>query len=96
MKIFYLKAAKSNTTTITNIGNLKLDSPYDEYVKFIYCFLPFSAGQRMKGTITSFKDTMVYTVVSAYKDTSVQREIFRQMASDGINVTIETNGVYYE
>ena len=96
MKIFYLKAAKSNTSTITNIGNMKLDSPYDEYVKFIYCFLPFSAGQRMKGTITSFKDTMVYAVGSAYKDTSVQREIYRQIANDGVNVTIETNGVFYE
>lgn len=96
MKFFYNMAARSTTTTITNIGNMKVDEDYRKYIRLFYCFLPFSTGQRMKGTIASFNDTLMYTIVSAYRDTSVQEGIFRQIASDGAAVSIETNGVYYE
>ena len=50
----------------------------------------------MKGTITSYEDTLVFTIGSAYRNTSIQEGIFRQIAKDGITVNIETNGVYYE
>lgn len=96
MMFIYNLAAKANTTTITNIGNIKLEEDYKKYVKMFYCILPFSVGQYMKGTITSYEDTLVFTIGSAYRNTSVQEGIFRQIAKDGINVRIETNGVYYE
>lgn len=96
MMFFYNLAAKANTTTITNIGNIKVEDDYKPYIKFFYCILPFSVGQNIKGTITSFEDTLVFTIGSAFKNTSVQEGIFRQIALDKVEVNIETNGVYYE
>ena len=96
MRLFYNKTALSNTTTITNIGNVQVLPEYVEYIDNFYCFIPFSKGQEIKGTITSYRDTLVYTFVSAYMDTTIQKKIFRQIASDGVDVRIETNGVYYE
>ena len=61
-----------------------------------YSFLSFSKGQMLKATITSYKDTLVYTYTSAWQDVSIQRRVFRQIAADGVDVKIETNGVYYE
>ncbi len=96
IKAVYNKSALANTTTITNIGNIKVKEEYEPYVKMFHSFLSFSKGQELKCTITSYKDTLAYTFTSAFEDTSIQRRCFRQIAKDGVDVNIETNGVYYE
>ena len=96
MKAFYTQTALANTTTITNIGNIKVAEDYEPYIEMFHSFLSFSKGQMLKATITSYKDTLVYTYTSAWQDVSIQRRVFRQIAEDGVDVKIETNGVYYE
>ncbi len=96
MRIVYTKSALANTTTITNIGNVKVQKEYEPFIDQFFCLLSFSKGQSLKGTITSYQDTLVYAFSSAFEDTSIQKQVFRQIASDGVEVKIETNGVYYE
>ena len=96
MRLVYTQSALANTTTVTNIGNIQVDKEYEPYIQMFHSFLSFSKGQNLKATITSYKDTLVYTYTSAWQDTSIQRRVFRQIAQDGVDVKIETNGVYYE
>ena len=96
MKAVYSQSAVANTTTITNIGNIKVEKEYEQYIKQFYAFIPMSKGQPMKGTICSYKDTLVFSFTSVLMDTMVQRSFFRKIAADGIEVTLETNGEYYE
>ncbi len=96
MRVVYNRSALANTTTITNVGFVQMEEPYGAYVKMIRSFLPMSKGQNIKGTINSYKDTLVFTFTSVFSDTSIQREFFRKIAEDGVTVQIETNGVYYE
>ncbi len=95
MKFVYTRAALANTTTITNIGNVKVLPGYDEYIKGFYCLLPFSKGQELKAAVTSYGDTMFIGFSTGYVDNSLEKEFFRQMSKDGIKVSIETNGVFY-
>ncbi len=95
MRIVYTRAALANTTTITNIGNIQVEEEYRPYIEMFHSFLSFSKGQNLKGTITSFGDTLAFSFTSAYKECSIQKGVFRQIASDGVDVSIETNGVYY-
>ena len=96
MKIVYSKSALANTTTITNIGNIKVEDAYKPYIEKFHSFIAMSKGQSMKGTICSYEDTLVFTFSSIFSDTMIQRAFFRKLSSDGIDVKIETNGVYYE
>ncbi len=96
MGTIYNKTALANTTTITNIGNITVAEDYEPYIDMFYSYLSFSKGQMLKATINSYKDTLVYTYSSAFTDTTIQKGVFRQIASDGVPVRIETNGVYYE
>ncbi len=96
MRVVYNKSAIAHTTTITNVGLVQIDPIYEPYVKMFRSFIAMSKGQYLKGTINSYKDTLVFTFSSIFSDTSVQREFFRKIAEDGITVQIETNGVYYE
>lgn len=96
MRYVYNQSALANTTTITNVGQVEVDPLYEPYIHMIRSFIPMSKGQSIKGTINSYKDTLVLTFTSIFSDTCIQRGYFRKMAEDGINVRIETNGVYDE
>lgn len=96
MRSVYTSVALANTTTITNIGNIALQEEYEPYVKQFHAFLAMSKGQNLKGTICSYQDTLVFTFSFVLKDTSVQKAFFRKIASDGVEVSIESNGVCYE
>lgn len=96
MRYVYTSAALANTTTVTNIGNISVRQEYDPYIDMFGAFLAVSKGQYIKGTICSYKDRLMFTFSSILVDTSVQRGFFRRLAEDGLDVTIESNGVYDE
>ena len=94
IRLVYTQSALANTTTITNIGNIKLEPEYEPYVKMFHAFLAMSKGQLLKATICSYQDTLAITFSAMLAEAHVQRAFFRQMAADGLDVTIESNGVY--
>ena len=96
IRYVYHNSARANTTTVTNIGNIKVREEYQKYIKSFYAFLSMSEGQNIKGTICSYRDTLVFSISSNLADTAVQRGFFRRLSADGIPVQIETNGVYEE
>lgn len=96
MKYVYRTSALANTTTVTNIGNIRIKEEYQEYVERFTAFLSMSKGQNVKGTICSYQDILTFTISSNLRETFVQRGFFKQLAEDGVTVQIETNGVYEE
>ena len=94
MRFVYNQTAAANTTTITNIGNIGVDQKYRPYIRAFHCILAFSKGQGMKATISSYMDTLVFSVSSRWEGTGIQREMFRQIARDGVALELECNGVF--
>ena len=50
----------------------------------------------MKMTVLSYEDKLTMTFSAGIMLLNVQKTFFRKLTEDGINVTIDTNGVYYE
>lgn len=96
MRFVYNQSAYANTTTITNIGIVRVDELYQPYIQGFTAFLAMSKGQFLKGTICSYGGTLSFTFSSVFAEPTVQRAFFRRLAEDGVTVSIETNGVYYE
>lgn len=96
MRSVYLTSARANTSTMTNIGNVELRKPYQPYVRQFYCTIAMSKGQNIKGGIVSYNGMLTVTFSSVLQDTAVQKAFFRTLSSQGIAVTVESNGVYYE
>ena len=92
----YTKTALANTTTVTNIGNVKVREAYEPYIEMFHSFLAMSKGQLLKGTICSYHETLAFTFSSVLEKPVVQKIFFRTLAAEGLDVTIESNGVYYE
>lgn len=96
MKHVYTASALANTSTVTNIGSIPIAEPYQQYIEMFHAFLAMSKCQDIKGTVCSYKDTLVFSFSYTLKDVSVQRAFFRKLAADGIAVEIDSNGVSYE
>lgn len=96
IKFVYTQSALANTSTVTNIGNIQTEDVYSPYIEMFYAFLAVSKGQHVKGTICSYKDTLAFSFSYDMADVSIQRGFFKKIASDGVAVEVETNGVNYE
>ena len=94
MRIVYNWSALANSTTMTNIGNLTVEEVYQPYIERFHACLAMSKGQFLKGTICSYRDTLVFTFSTILADASVERGFFRKIAEDGVEVTVETNGIF--
>lgn len=95
MKQVYNASAKANTTTVTNLGVMKVAEPYEDYIDRFEALLSMSKGQNMKMTVLSYKDRLTLTFSACIRESDIQRIFFRKLSEEGINIDIETNGVYY-
>ena len=90
----FVGAALANTSTVTNIGNIKVEPEYEPFIESFHAILPMSKGQDVKGTVCSYGGTLTFTFSSRLEETHVQRRFFRTLAAEGLDVRIETNGEY--
>ena len=96
MRQVYNMSAKANTTTLTNMGVMTSNPLYDDYIDAFQAVLGMSKGQNIKATVVTYKGILHIAFCSNFRETNIQRTFFRQLVSDGVDVTIETNGVFYE
>ncbi len=92
----YNSSAKANTTTVSNVGIVKVPQEYESYIDRFTAMLSRSKGQNMKCVICSFMDKMTISFTSNLLSSDIQKDFFRQLSNDGISISIETNGAYYE
>ena len=95
IKKVFVSAARATTSTMTNIGNIKVEKKYEELIESFNAILPMSMGQDIKATTCSYGDTLIFTFSSRLQDNHVQRRFFATFAEQGLDVEIKTNGEYY-
>ena len=96
MKQIYRTSARANTSTLTNVGDIKIRPEYEPFVERFHVVLSMSKGQNIKGTICSHRGELVFTFSSILQNVSIQRVFFREIVKDGVQVIIESNGEYDE
>ncbi|MCR4787790.1 MAG: hypothetical protein K5888_04315 [Lachnospiraceae bacterium] len=87
----YYATADKTTATMTNIGDVKFREPYAEYVDRIYDMLALSRGQNLKGAIVCCNGILTVNFTTKLSDVSIQKRFFRIIASEGVDVMLETN-----
>ena len=95
MKCVYTKTAKANTTTMTNIGCINVEDAYKPYIENFNAILSMSKGQLIKATICSYAQTINVTFGSVFRDVSIQQFFVKKLTEDNVDISLETNGVYY-
>ena len=96
LRHIYEASTRGTTTTLTNLGSIPASPAYVKYIDRFSAILAMSSNQNIKMTAVSFGNTSTLTFSSCLKSTEIQKAFFRKLTEDGIEVTIETNGVCYE
>lgn len=96
VKWIHLKSVQSYTSTMSNVGKIEMPEPYKDEVDYFELLMNTSANDPMKCAICSYEDKLVVTLSSQLVHTDVQKIFLRKLSSDGLEVTIESNGAFYE
>lgn len=93
MKAVYRRSSKSSTTTLSNLGLVKVPEEFENEIEQFHFVIGVSKKQNMKCGMASYKDKTVITFTSVLRDTYLQRAFFRYLSQEGMDVIIESNGV---
>jgi hypothetical protein len=76
------------TATLSNVGKITLAKELTPYIQMFNCF--FSARRPQIG-MCSFGDQLVVSFASPFISTDIQKNFFRMLAEEGVNITISSN-----
>ncbi|MDL2327806.1 hypothetical protein LJC64_04045 [Ruminococcaceae bacterium OttesenSCG-928-A11] len=95
LRLIYEQSAKSSTLGFSNVGIVKFPAPFEDYVRGAAVLLSTTQREPFKCAAFSCKGFLTLTFTSTLKSVGLQRAAIRQLAADGLPVTIESNGVDY-
>lgn len=78
------------TSVISNVGRIRMPEEFDEYISR---FSVFVSTQNVQLNICSFNDSLQMGITSCFSDSNVQRNFFRTLTEQNIDVTIRSNGL---
>ena len=94
VKLSYIEIRKYTTTTFSNIGRIGIIGEYQKYIdKFLMLIAPETV-EKIKGSACSFENNLVFTFTSTLENTDVEQEFCRKLKEEGIEISIEGNGVH--
>lgn len=94
VRFLYNRSAKSFTTTLSNLGIIKMKPEYEPYIRNFHFIMGASESQPMKCVAVSFQDEMIFTISSVWKTDCLENAFFNQLRQDGIEVMAEGNHVH--
>jgi hypothetical protein len=76
------------TATLSNIGRITVTKEFAPYIHLFDCF---TSARRPQICMCSFQDRLVISFVSPYHGTDIQKNFFRMLSAEGIDITIGCN-----
>lgn len=83
-----LAAGLGETAALSNVGQVKLPDVFAPYIRL---FDVFTATDKLQICMCSFQDAMMITFSDGFRDTGVQRQFFRMLSEEGVDVEIVTD-----
>jgi hypothetical protein len=88
IRFFDIMAKRGVTSTISNLGQIKMP---DELVPYINKFSAFMTASNQQICLSSFGDNLVFGEASPNRTHPVLLNFFRELTSMGLNVELSTN-----
>lgn len=76
------------TATLSNVGKVKITK---ELAPYIYMFNCFVSARRPQICMCSFEDQLAVSFVTPFDGTDIQKNFFRMLAQEGVNISIASN-----
>lgn len=96
LRAIYEHSVKSSTASYSNMGRIEVPEPFAPYITAASLMLSTSPREPFKCTTNSFGDTFTLGFTNQLYSPALERAIVRHLAAEGLDITIETNGVENE
>lgn len=94
IRLLYNRSAKSFTTTLSNVGIIRMKPEYEPYIQNFHFIMGASESQPVKCVAASYKDEMIFTISSVWQTSHLEYAFFNRLKEDGIEVITEGNGIH--
>ncbi len=96
VRLIYQHSTKAFTATLSNCGAIQVEKEYEPYVERFHFIMGVSRKQPLKCVVCSYQDELVFNFSSMFTESGLERVFCKRLMQDGIQVTVESNGVYNE
>ncbi len=88
LKYFHERSRKEQTIALSNIGIVEIPEELQSYIKL---FDVFASTDSMQICMCSYLDNMMLSFTSHFTNTEIQKNFFKELVNNNIEVTINTN-----
>lgn len=81
-------ADKGVTATLSNVGKVTVTKELTPYINMFDCF---TSVRRPQICMCSFEDRLIVTFASPFTATDIQKNFFRMLSDEGVDIVISTN-----
>ncbi len=96
LKLIFKKKDSGHTITLSNLGPIKVDEPYREYIENFYVLIGVSHSQTAKCALIAYEDNLVMTFSTVFDDNKLAHGFFERLKLHGISSELESNGAVDE
>ena len=81
-------AEMGETISLSNVGAISMPKEVESYIKMFDMMVSTSG---MQACMCSYKNNLVLTFSSVFKNTEIQKRVFRTLSELGLEITVEAN-----
>lgn len=91
MRAAYSLADRSGTSAISNMGNVQMPKGFERYIRGFGAMLNPTRTSRVKAALMSYNGRLKITFTSNLDHNKVQKDFFRKLGQEGVEITISCN-----
>lgn len=92
LKLVFSRKDGGHTITLSNLGPIKVEAPYNEFIENFYVLIGVSHHQTAKCAVIAYEDNLMFTISTVFDDTKLADGFFGKLKEHGISCELESNG----
>ena len=93
LKLIFKRKDSGHTITLSNLGPIKVEEPYNKYIENFYVLIGVSHSQTAKCAVIAYEDNLMITMSTVFDDNKLSEGFFGKLKEHGISCELESNGI---
>lgn len=90
LKMMYRRFGSTGTIAFSNMGNIKVESEFEEYIEGFRILLPLGEKEPLKISACTYHGEVAMTFTSLFRGNNIARDVVWQLREAGMPITLET------